>query len=230
MIRALIFDFDGLILETEGPIFRSWQELYQAHGCRLAWEKWATIIGRNELEIGYDPLAELEKQVGKPLERQTLAERRRQREWELVLAQPLQPGVEDYLRDALRLGLKIGLASSSPCQWVTGHLERLGLRDYFASVMAGDDVPLTKPDPAVYLRVLECLGVPGEQAAAFEDSPNGALAAKRAGLFCVVAPNELTRQLPNPHADLLLESLAEMPLEALLARVEQALEDGRLRS
>ena len=229
MIQALIFDFDGLILETEGPIFQSWQELYQAHDRHLAWEKWATIIGRNELEIGYDPLAELEQLVGRPLDRPALAKQRRQREWEIVLTQPIQPGVEDYLRDARRMGLKIGLASSSPCQWVTGHLERLGLQDYFACVMAGDDVPLTKPDPAVYLRTLECLGVEGKDALGFEDSPNGTLAAKRAGLFCVVVPNQMTRGLPNPHADLLLESLAEIDLESLLARIDQEQENKRIQ-
>jgi HAD superfamily hydrolase (TIGR01509 family) len=221
-IRALIFDFDGLILETEGPIFQSWQELYQAYNRQLSWDIWATIIGTNEIEIGYDPLAELERQTGQSLDRAAVAEARRQREWDLVLTQPIQPGVMDYLRDARRLGLKLGLASSSSREWVIGHLERLGLRDYFACVRTGDDVPRTKPDPTVYLQVLACLGVSGAETVALEDSPNGALAAKRAGIFCVAVPNEMTRPLPNQHADLRLDSLAEVPLERLLARIEAA--------
>jgi HAD superfamily hydrolase (TIGR01509 family) len=221
-IRALIFDFDGLILETEGPIFQSWQELYQAHNRQLSWETWATIIGTNEIEVGYDPLAELEKQTGLALDRPTVAEARRQREWELVLTQPILPGVMDYLHAARSLGLKLGVASSSSRQWVIGHLDRLGLRDYFACVRTGDDVPRTKPDPAVYLQVLECLGVSGAEAVALEDSPNGALAAKRAGIFCVAVPNEMTRAIPNQHADLRLDSLADVPLEGLLSKIEAA--------
>jgi len=221
-IRALIFDFDGLILETEGPIFQSWQELYQAYNCQLSREVWATIIGTNEIEVGYDPLAELEKQTGQALNRPEIAAARRQRELDLVLTQPILPGVMDYLRDARRLGLALGVASSSSREWVIGHLDRLGLQDYFRCVRTGDDVQRTKPDPAVYLQVLECLGVSSAEAIALEDSPNGALAAKRAGIFCVAVPNEMTRSLPNQHADLHLASLADVTLEELLSRIEAA--------
>jgi HAD superfamily hydrolase (TIGR01509 family) len=221
-IRALVFDFDGLILETEGPIFQSWQELYQSYNHQLSWEIWATIIGTNEIEVGYDPLIELEKEIGHALDRPAVAEARRQRELELVMTQPILPGVIDYLDDARRLGLKLGVASSSSRQWVIGHLERLGLREYFTCVRTGDDVPRTKPDPAVYLQVLECLGVNAAEAVALEDSPNGALAAKRAGIFCVAVPNEMTRSIPNQHADLRLDSLLDVSLEQLVAMIKAA--------
>lgn len=224
MIQALVFDFDGLILETEGPIYQSWQELYQSHGCHLPFETWASIIGTDELEVGYDPLLELEKQLGRSLDREQIALRRRQREMEMVLALPILPGVQNYLQDAGRLGLKIGLASSSPCDWVLGHLTRLGLLDYFQCVKAADDVPRTKPDPAVYLAALECLGVRGEHALALEDSPNGVLAAKRAGMFCVAVPNALTSPLSFDHADLRLDALTDTSLEALLSRIEGELD------
>jgi len=61
-IRALIFDFDGLILDTEGPIFQSWQELYQFYGCVLSLSDWANILGT--YESSFDPEAELERQTG----------------------------------------------------------------------------------------------------------------------------------------------------------------------
>jgi beta-phosphoglucomutase-like phosphatase (HAD superfamily) len=115
--------------------------------------------------------------------------------------------------------LKIGLASSSPCEWVEGHLERLGLRPYFESIIASDDVVLTKPDPALYTSACAALGVEPGRAVALEDSPNGALAAKRAGLHCVAVPNELTKFLPFPAVDLRLDSLAEMSLDDLLAKL-----------
>ena len=120
-----------------------------------------------------------------------------------------------------RLGLKLGLASSSSCKWVEGHLKERGLRSYFDVVRAADDVRLTKPDPELYLAVLAELGVSGAEAVALENSPNGIRAAKAAGMYCVAVPNHLTRQLALDEADLRLESLAEMPLEMLLEKLEK---------
>jgi len=216
-INALIFDFDGLILETEEPVYLSWQELYQAHNCTLSFDDWATIIG--SADAAFNPLDELDRQLGGSLDREQTETRRRQREMDLVLERPILPGVKDYLDSAKQRGLRISLASSSPCSWVTGHLSRLGLSAYFDCVLAREDVPHSKPDPALYLSALECLQVPAGSAIAFEDSPNGILAAKRAGLFCVAVPNAMTRHLPVDHADLRLESLADLTLEALLEQV-----------
>jgi HAD superfamily hydrolase (TIGR01509 family) len=217
-IQALVFDFDGLILDTEICIFQSWQEIYQEYGCHLSFEIWATIIGT--ADPLFDPLDELERQLGRGVDRQGLSLRQRQRERELILIQPVLPGVEEYLETAKRSGLKIGLASSSSCNWVTGHLSRLGLLEYFDAIKAGDDVHRTKPDPALYRETLQALGVPAGQAIAFEDSPNGIRAAKSAGMLCVAVPNPLTRRLSVDHADLRLASLAEVPLEELLRRIE----------
>lgn len=220
MIKALVFDFDGLILETETPIFQSWQELYRDYGLELRLEQWIANVGTAE-EM-FDPLANLEQQLGRPIDREVELPRRRRRELELIQTQSILPGVLDYLQDARKLGLKIGLASSSPCEWVVGHLERLGLIGYFEAIVASDDVARTKPDPALYRTAVEWLKVNPEQAVAFEDSLNGLIAAKRAGLRCVVVPNALTRHLRLEQADLRLNSLAEMPLEELLSRLEQA--------
>jgi beta-phosphoglucomutase-like phosphatase (HAD superfamily) len=111
------------------------------------------------------------------------------------------------------------VASSSSVGWVDGHLRRLGLRDAFAVVRCAGDVPRVKPDPALYLSVLEATGIPAAEALALEDSPNGVLAAKRAGLACVAVPNPLTARLDLGAADLRLGSLAELPLSELLARL-----------
>jgi len=129
------------------------------------------------------------------------------------------PGVEDYILSAKRLGLKIGVASSSRHEWVDTHLTRLGLIDYFDSIKCFDDVKRTKPDPELYLAVLDALGVHGQQAIALEDSPNGVIAAQQAGIFCVAVPNPVTSQLSLLHADLCLSSLTEVSLEQLLAKV-----------
>lgn len=219
MIKALVFDFDGLILETETPIFQSWQELYQEYGCELGLDQWIANIGT--AEETFDPMANLEQQLGRSLDRANILPRRRQREHELVQSQPVLPGVRDYLESARQMGLKVGLASSSPCEWVVGHLERLGLIGYFDVIAASDDVALTKPDPALYRTAVEWLEVAPHEAVAFEDSLNGLVAAKRAGLHCVVVPNALTRQLDLDQADIRLGSLDEMSLADLIASLEQ---------
>jgi HAD superfamily hydrolase (TIGR01509 family) len=220
MIRALIFDFDGLILDTEVPDFESWQEIYAEHGCTLPFESWSGGIGTTNFSFNtFDYLASL---VQRPLDRETLHAQHRRRYLEMVEAQAILPGVEDTIVEAKRLGLKIGVASSARREWVVGHLSRLGLEAHFACVKSSNDVRNTKPDPELYLAALEALDVLPEEAIALEDSPNGVAAAKSAGMFCVAVPNALTGQLDLSQADLQLASLADMPLEQLLAEAEKA--------
>jgi HAD superfamily hydrolase (TIGR01509 family) len=216
-IKALIFDFDGLILETETPIFQSWQELYRAYGCEIPMEAWAKIIGASEYE--FDPFNELERQLGRPVDREAEAPGRRQRELELILAQAVRPGVRDYLSAAHRKGLPCAIASSSTCDWVEGHLKRLGLYDDFVAIKTREDVAHTKPAPDLFLAALASLQVEAQEAIVFEDSPNGILAAKRAGVFCVTIPNGLTAGLPLDLADMRLNSFADLPLDDLLKAV-----------
>ena len=217
MIKALVFDFDGLILETELPVYQSWFELFQRHELELPFELWSGNIGT--AEAVFDPVATLRAHSSngdRPEEE--LVERRR-RELELIGDQPPMPGVLKILQEACQMGLKIGLASSSSCAWVEGHLVRLGLRPYFDCVLAKDDVCSTKPDPELFRSAVEQLGVLPEEAIAFEDSPNGIRSAKLAGLHCVAVPNKLTRRLDTSQADLVLDSLEGIRLADLVERV-----------
>ncbi|MDQ5853569.1 MAG: HAD family hydrolase [Chloroflexota bacterium] len=216
-IKGLIFDFDGLLVETESPAFQAWQEIFAEHGCELPLGTWAQRIGGTTGE--FDPCVFLEEQIKRPVECAVLVRRRWQRKSELCANLPLLPGVGDYLSAARTLNLKLGLASSSPQEWVVAHLERLGLSTTFDCVVCADDVSRIKPDPELYQTALSWLGLRAEEVIAIEDSPNGVLAATRAGLFCVVVPNALTGQLPLDHADLRLRSLADLPLPALLEHV-----------
>jgi HAD superfamily hydrolase (TIGR01509 family) len=224
-ILALVFDFDGLILDTETTDFRSWQEVYRAHGCELRLEDWADCVGRPAGH--FDPFEHLERLTGVRVERAQIRAQRSARMRELNLLQSVLPGVCDYLREARELGLKIGLASSSDRAWVHGHLGRLGLLDYFDTIKCVEDTGAHKPDPAPYLAALGTLGVPPARAVAFEDSPHGVAAAKAAGMLCVAVPNSITRRLGLEGADLMLDSLASLPLSALLSRLDGArLPDG----
>lgn len=218
MIQALIFDFDGLILDTELSAFQSWQEIYQEYHCDLPLEKWAACIGGG-VEL-FDPCEYLEALLGCPVEREEMIIRRRRRHLEMIGTLAALPGVEGYLADARRAGLKIGVASSSPREWVIGHLERLGLSGHFDGMCFGDEVTYKKPHPELYLAALQALHVRAEETIALEDSPNGVRAAQQAGIFCVAVPNIVTGQLPLNHADMRLSSLAAVSLAALIDEVE----------
>jgi putative hydrolase of the HAD superfamily len=160
----------------------------------------------------------LEKKTGRPLDRAVLRERRFAREMEMTNQQPILPGVEEKLAQAKEMGLRLGVASSSSRQWVTGHLIRLGLMRFFEAIHTSEDVERTKPDPALFLLTLKSLELQPEDAIVFEDSPNGITAAKMAGIFTVAVPNPLTRALPLDHADLHLDSLADLSLEGILQK------------
>jgi HAD superfamily hydrolase (TIGR01509 family) len=218
VIRALVFDFDGLILDTEEPVYRSWLEVYQAHGEELPFERWVQIVGSTT--TGFHPQHHLEERLGRPLPQEVL-DRRIGRRTELVLAQALLPGVVQQLDAAREGGLKLGVASSSTREWVAGHLARLGILERFECLRCRDDVPNAKPEPDLYLAVLECLGVSASEAIAIEDSPNGVAAAKRAGMRCVAIPNSITADLDLSEADITLTSLAELTLAQLLAKFDR---------
>jgi HAD superfamily hydrolase (TIGR01509 family) len=216
-IRALIFDFDGLILDTESTEFQGWQELYVAHGCELTPDLYVDCIGRPNGH--FDFYSHLEQLSGTPIDRDAIRARRRARLAELNLLLPVLPGVVSYLEDAQRLGLKIGLASSSSRVWVHGHLERLGLIEFFNVTKCVEDTGTHKPDPGPYLAVLDALNIAPGEAVAFEDAPHGIASAKAAGILCVAVPNPMTRGLSLNQADYQLSSLGAMSLEELMVRL-----------
>jgi HAD superfamily hydrolase (TIGR01509 family) len=213
-IRAVVLDFDGLMVDTEVPEFQSWQEIYAAHDAELSLHTWAQCIG--SADHGFDPYAHLEATCGQPVDRAAIRARRRARMRALLENQPLLPGVEQLVQDARVHGVKVGLASSSTRSWVEDHLRRIGFQPRLDAIRTRDDVRATKPDPELYLAAADALGVAPAEAIAFEDSPNGVHAAKAAGLYCVAVANELTAGLDLGAADLRLPSLAAMPLADLL--------------
>lgn len=217
MIRAIVFDFDGLILDTEEPVYQSWVEVYAAHGQDLPFERWVEIVGSTT--AGFHPQHHLEERLGRPLTKEVL-DQRIGRRTEMILANDLLPGVLQQINAARAIGLRLGVASSSTRDWVTGHLGRLGILERFDCLRCRDDVARAKPEPDLYIAVLDCLGVPAAEAFAIEDSPNGVTAAKRAGLRCVAIPNKITATLDLSQADVTLASLADVSLDELLRRVE----------
>lgn len=219
-IRGLLFDFDGLLIDTETPSRRVYEELYREHGHELPLDKWATLVGT--IGAKFNPEDHLEELVGRPLDWELLTARRRERELELCDLEDLRPGIEEYLAEAEGRGLATAIVSSSTREWIARHLERLDRVNGWDAIVAADgDVARAKPQPDLYVEALESLQLQPDEAIAFEDSLNGIRAAKTAGIFVVAVPNSITETFALDEADLLLGSLDELPLEELIAHVER---------
>ena len=211
--RALILDFDGLMLDTERAVFEAWREFYQEEGQHLAVSDWLSAVGYVN---GFDPRAHLEKLTGRGFHWPDHDSRLSQRTLELVRDLPPFPGVRALLENGARLGYRLGVASNSSADWVLPGLKRLGVRDFFTVVRTRESVAHHKPAPDVYLAALSDLGValPPMGSLAFEDSEPGVRAAKAAGLYVVAVPNDLTRDQDLSLADEIRDTLEgyELPV------------------
>ena len=213
-LQALIFDFDGLILDTETPEVHVWQTIFREHGHELPVHEWAKTIGGYGIST-YDAAVHLSQLTG--LDPAPLRARYRSESDAIIHASPILPGVMDLLDAAADRNVRRAVASSSPHSWVDTHLSRLGLAARFDDVICSDDVApgRTKPNPDLFLLAAERLKVQKDAAVIFEDSPNGVRAAKSAGIFVVAVPNPLTIRLGVDGANLTVNSLAEVTLHQL---------------
>jgi HAD superfamily hydrolase (TIGR01509 family) len=215
MIRALVFDFDGLILDTETPLIDAYADVHASHGVPFDRSVFLRSVGHADYSFdpwhGFSPHAD----------RAALELQRRARKDSLLLQQPILPGVITLLDAARTAAIQVGLASNSEHTWVDPHLTRLGIIDRFDFIACREDAPSPKPEPDLYRLVLNRFGLRGHEAIAFEDSHTGALAAKRANLWAVAVPNESTAHHDFSHVDLRVASLAEVSLADLINRFER---------
>ncbi|MCZ8515940.1 HAD family hydrolase [Paenibacillus filicis] len=216
MIKAIVFDFDGLIIDTETAWFHAFQEAFELRGADFPMEVFVKCIGTDDTLLdAYIGQRLGEREVGEI--KQSAQEIHRTKMKDIAL----RDGVEHYLTRAKELGLKIGLASSSSRAWVEGWLKEFRLYEYFQVIKTGDEVEKVKPDPALYVEAVKALDVSAAEAVAFEDSPNGAKAAVKAGLRCVIVPNGVTENLQFEAFDLRIGSMSEVSLEQLIRELEQ---------
>jgi len=210
-VRALIFDFDGTLVDTESPEYDAWEAVYADHGESIPLESWLGTIGLPSGSAPWHPLEHLAERVG-GMDRAVLAARQRADFHARARAQPLLPGVEAWIADAESAGIAIGVASSATRDWVHGHLESRGVRHRFRTVRTREDVARAKPHPDLYLLACADLGVAPADALAIEDSAHGVAAARAAGLACIAVPNRLTRHHDLSAADRVVESLDRIRL------------------
>ncbi len=219
-LRAILFDFDGVILDTESALFASWQRTCADHNCSLSIEQWAANVGGYSYDI-FDPLTHIEEQCGYAIDRETVNNARRASYLDDVNQKDAIPGVREAFDACKALGLPLAVVSSSSQNWVHGHLQRLGLYSFVKVFACGNEVSQVKPDPAVYHLALERLQLMPSEVVAIEDSPKGVAAARAAGVYCVAVPNPVTRHSRLKGYTRLLPSLADRPFADVVAEIKE---------
>jgi beta-phosphoglucomutase-like phosphatase (HAD superfamily) len=196
---AVIFDFDGTIVDTETPEVEVTRAIFNDYGHEFPDAVWKDHIGRGAEQISETPAAMLARLTGRELE--GIKHERDRRFHDVVFAEGLRPGIARLIADLSVYSIPKAVASSSKRDWVTRHLTGRGLGDTFGVVCCAEDVEHAKPFPDLYLLACEKLNVQPSRAVALEDSPNGIRAAKAAGLTVIAIPNPLTQQLDLSQAD-----------------------------
>ena len=209
-LQAIIFDFHGLVLDTESAEFAGWSEVFRSHSVDLDIHEWAKCVGRAPEE--WLPESHLQDLVGEPIDlRQARLDAFRLRDEILVDLQPL-PGAVELLDELAHESVPVAIASSSRSVWVEGLLANIGLRDRFPVIKTRDIVGKAKPWPDLYLAACQALEVSPSCSVALEDSPVGVSAAVSAQMSVVAVPNNVTRHFDLSNAHLVLESLADLSL------------------
>jgi len=211
-LRAMFFDFDGLIIDTETPEVEIWQEIFVEHGLVFPDEVWIHSIGRGADEILEQPIDVLLRMSSDSIDVAQVQDDYRQRVTFRILEKPVRPGVVRLATEARAAGLPVCVVSSSRHAWVDTHLPRLGIAGLFDRTVCRDDAARAKPHPDLYELACSLCGVLPSEASTFEDSPNGVTAANAAGVFSIAVPNGLTGRLDLSHARRRLASIDEVSL------------------
>jgi HAD superfamily hydrolase (TIGR01509 family) len=214
---AVVFDFDGLLMDTESVMLASWQYEWRRHGLEL---DLGTFWVRHGGDVTEDRYRQLAAAVGPGYDRHASHARRVAFRDDLISRLDLRPGIEAWLREARAAGLQLAVASSSPTDWVRTLLAGTGKDAYFSVFACGDEVAQPKPSPEVYLLALDRLGVTASQAVAIEDSPHGAAAARAAGMRCIAIPNPHADPASFGFADIVLASADDLTLSQALASLQ----------
>lgn len=203
---AVIFDFDGVILDSETPEFEAHRQIFASHGVDLTSEEWCRCVGLWQSVNWFDVLNTRTETIHS---RETFLTEKRRIAREVLRMEPL-PGIRRLLDDLLSEGIPLAVASTSPARWVLPAADALGIREHFGTIVTGDDVDQRKPAPDVYLLAAARLGISPTCCVAIEDTRPGLLAAKAAGMRAIVIPHWLTETHNLSEADLRVDSAAEL--------------------
>lgn len=213
-IQAVVFDFDGVILDTEKARYDAWEEIFESYGVSFPLDAWIQSIGRSQYAV--DPLCLLQELTGKTLNPEQIRNLQRQKSHELTDKLPLLPGVEKCILEAVSLNIKLGVASCSSHAWVQRHLETRGLLKYFDTLVCKEDTEHHKPSPIHYLTALKKLNCVPSLSVAVEDSRLGVEAAVGAGMYCIAVACSFTKNMDLSPAHQIENSLENVSFSELL--------------
>lgn len=215
-MTAVIFDFDGLLMDTESTSLKSWQHEWSQWGLEL---DTSGFFANHGGDITEDRYLQLAAAVGKDFDRALSHRRRVEYRDRLHESLDLADGLRCWISEAAEVGVRLAVASSSPRHWLVEHLGRAAVLDHFEVLAAGDEVAAHKPAPDVYRLALDRLGLSPSVAVAVEDTAHGVDAAHAAGLRCIAIPNPFVTPLVVEHAELVLRSASDLPLSDALRRL-----------
>jgi HAD superfamily hydrolase (TIGR01509 family) len=204
--EAVVFDMDGVLLDSEPLHHIVLNEVLAAEGQTLSFEQYRPYIGTT-LEYTWSDIVRrlaLRGSVANYIEQYDAGILESYRRHSVIA-----PGVEALLEMLAARGLRLAVASSSRMSWVEAALETLGIRGCFELIVSGDMVQHSKPDPEIYLLAAQRLGVPPERCLAVEDSPKGAQSARAAGMTVVGVRTEYTAHFSLDGAVVVLDSLEQ---------------------
>ena len=211
-VRAVFFDFDGLILDTETPEVETWREVFREHGTEFPDSYWINALGRGADQITQTPAGLLAEMLGRALDEPAVHQSARERVLTKIDGSEPRPGIMRLLEELAEEKIPLAVVSSSKHVWVDSYLAKLGLADRFQFTTCADDVAQAKPFPDLYLAAMEKMGVSPDDSLALEDSPNGSYAAIAAGMTVFAIPNPVTSRLDIGHAHWLIEDLTQVGL------------------
>jgi HAD superfamily hydrolase (TIGR01509 family) len=213
MLKAVILDFDGTILDTETPEYKIWEEIFQEYNQILPLELWVKYIGTTW--GSFDPGLYLQELCHVNIDVKEIKSFAREKYLQILDISPLRPGVEELITTLADESIPVALASSSPFHWIKLHLEYRGLLEKFSFISTADDVRVVKPAPDIYINLLNKMMLLPEDVITFEDSPNGIKSAKSAGIFSIAVPNDITMHTDLSDANMIVSSIKDIPFSEL---------------
>lgn len=213
-LAAVVFDFDGVVLDSETPEYEAHRRMFERCGRVLSVEEWCSEIGIWSDDQDERWFSRLRPAPNAPSSLEAFRAERRRLFNELVPRTPMS-GILDLLDALDDAELPAAIASTSPSRWVIPAAERLGVARRFVTIVTADDVRSRKPAPDVYLEAVRRLNVRAAETVAIEDSEPGIAAARAAGMKTIAIPHRLTERHDLSAADLQVKEACDLTLAAL---------------
>ncbi|MFH0832450.1 MAG: HAD family phosphatase [Candidatus Aenigmatarchaeota archaeon] len=211
MIKAAIFDMDGLLIDSEPMHFAAWKSVYENHGLTLTEDEYPQFVGTGDITVGIYAASRFKLAINP----ENLVEEKKRIYLDLIKGIKFVEGAVPLIKSFRSNKIKTAIATSYWRNIIDSIMKPNGYGELFDLVVCGDDVKEVKPSPEIYILAAKKLAVEPRECIALEDSRSGVLAAKAAGIFCVAIPNMYSKHQNLP-ADMIRKSLKEVKLEEIL--------------